>query len=205
LNPFNSEAGETPAPVGASECAAVESSAKVIWRAFPYFAWRYGERGRSFGRSDAGYLVTLLQHDEPTARAQVAWLARLLAPRGMPTLLLEVQLESLGRTAQRANISGAGRFRVLATELRRARLGALDAATFEACERLCRAASLGLRRRHGAGTLIAAAVADRALGIGEHDDALVQWLSDAEPKAPAWSSACEAAQAHARGSLGAGP
>jgi hypothetical protein len=200
VNPFNAEAGETPAPASAEERAAVESSARVIWRAFPYFAWRYGERGRSFGRSDAGYLVTLLEHDEPTARAQVAWLARLLAPRGMPSLLLEVQLESLGRTLRRAQVPGASRLRALAAELRSARLGVLDASTFVACERICRAAMGGVLRRRGAGSLIAAAVADRALGFGEHDEALVRWLAGAEPSDPRWSTACAAARALAMAS-----
>ncbi|MEI8257362.1 MAG: hypothetical protein WCJ30_16935, partial [Deltaproteobacteria bacterium] len=166
-----------------------------------YFAWRYGERGRAFGRSDAGYLVTLLGHDEEAARRLVAWLARLLAPRGMPSLLVEYQLDSLGRALRRANLSGASRLRGWAAELRRGRLGAVDAVAMEVCERTCRDAAEGIRQRRGAGTLIAAAVADRALGYGEYDVALVRWLSDAEPKHAAWSSACAVAHAHALASL----
>lgn len=123
-NPFNPEAGSTAAPASAREREWVERSAAVIWRAFPYFAWRYAARGRAFGRSDAGYLVTLLAQNEATSRAQVYWLAGVLAPRGMPSLLLEYQLESLGRIGRREELPGAERFLALAAEWRSARLSA---------------------------------------------------------------------------------
>lgn len=194
-NPFNPEAGETPAPSDPHEIALAERSAKIIWRAFPYFAWRYGERGRSFGRSDAGYLVTLASLDESVARHQVAWLVGVLAPRGMPSLLLEYQLEILGRLWGRGRPPGANRFTAWASELRATRTGALAAPVFEACERLTWAAARGVAQRRGAGVLIAAAVADRATGVGAHDEALVRWLSQAVAEEPGWSAACEAARA----------
>ncbi len=194
MNPFNPDAGSTPAPVDPADIALVEDAARAMWRAVPYFASRYGERGRAFGRSDAGYLVTLSGMDEATARAQVAWLAGVLAPRGMPSLLLEIQLEILGRIATRREAPGAGRFLGLAAELRAKRLGALDALTAQACEDRCRRAGPGQRRR-GAGLLIAAAVADRATGLGDHDEALVRWLAEAEPGDSAWATACTEARA----------
>lgn len=193
-NPWNPEAGDTPAPADARDRELVERSARVIWRAFPYVAWRYGERGRSFGRSDAGYLITLLTLDESVARQQVAWLAGVLAPRGMPSLLLEYQLESLGRMWRRDRTRGENRFVVLGAELRASRLSVLDAPVFDACERLCWSAALGVARRRGAGRLIAGAVADAALGLGEHDEALVGWFADAANDDPAWSNACAAAR-----------
>jgi hypothetical protein len=174
--------------------ALVERSAKIIWRAFPYFEWRYGARGRSFGRSDAGYLVTLLEHDESTSRGQVEWLSSVLACRGMPSLLLEYQLESLGRLWRRARSAAHNRFLTHASELRSARLRALDAPVFEACEALCRAAAGGVARRRGAGILIAAAVADGARGLGSHDEALVAWFSEAEAADSVWLAACASAQ-----------
>ena len=194
-NPLNPEAGEVPAPTDERDRQLAERSARVIWRAFPYFAWRYGERGRSFGRSDAGYLVTLLEHDEATARIQVAWLAGLLAPRGMPSMLLEVQLESLGRIWRRERAAADNRFLVFSSEMRAARWSALDEEVFEECERLCRAASNGDPRRRGAGKLIAASVADRAIGIGQHDEGLVRWLCEAAQGEAAWSEACASARA----------
>ena len=201
MNPFNPEAGATPAPADPEDVAIVEHSARVIWRAFPYFEWRYGDRGRSFGRSDAGFLATLTQLDEGAARQQVLWLARLLAARGMPSVLLEFQLESLGRAAQRRRRPASGRLLELAAGLRTRRLGALRAGVTRECEELCRAATGGVRRRRGAGFLIASAVADSAVGIGEHDEALVRWLSGAENGDPTWSSACGSARALAQAGL----
>ncbi|MDQ3090583.1 MAG: hypothetical protein M3R46_02770 [Actinomycetota bacterium] len=39
--------------------------------------------------------------DDATSRQQVAWLIGVLAPRGMPSLLMEYQLECLGRLWRR--------------------------------------------------------------------------------------------------------
>jgi hypothetical protein len=193
-NPFNHEAGSTPAPVSVGERALVERSAAVIWRAFPYFAWRYAERGRMFGKSDAGYLATLLDHNESTSRAQVTWLVSVLAPRGMPSIVLEYQLENLGRLWRKAGLHDSARFTGHAAELRDARLAALEPETFAFCERICAAAARRDPRRRGTGMLIAAAVADSAAGIGDHDEALVKWFSDAVAGDWAWADAC----AHAR-------
>ncbi len=197
-NPFNPEAGDTPAPDDAYDRELVERSAVIIWRAFPYFAWRYGERGRSFGRSDAGFLVTLLQLDERTGRQQVEWLVGVLAPRGMPSLLLEYQLESLGKLGIRNQRPQYGRFLALASEMRALRLSVLEESVFAACEQLCRNVPGDRPNRRGVGTLIAAAVADRSLGQGEHDESLVQWLSASEQASVPWAVACAAALDRAR-------
>lgn len=206
--PRNPEAGETPAPASELEQRVVEISARIMWRAFPYFAWRYGERGRAFGRSDAGFLVTLLSLDEPMAKAQVNWLAGVLAPRGMPSLLLETQLESLGRTLRRLQGTGGDRLLALAAGLRGRRTMAISESTIATCEALSFAAASGIRRRRGIGRLIAAAVADRSTGLGEFDDALVRWLATADPQDSAWLDGCRAAHAHAAQSVlpqGGGP
>jgi hypothetical protein len=195
VNPFNPEAGDAPAPADPEDVAVVEYSARVLWRAFPYFAWRYGARGRAFGRSDAGYLATLHQLGEDVAVQQVTWLAALLAARGMPSLLLEYQLESLGRAAKRGRRHGASLLLAVAERMRRARLAVLSVAVGARCEELCRAAADGVSCRRGAGRLIAAAVADSVLGLGEHDEALVRWLSHAAPGGSAWSGACRDARA----------
>jgi len=200
-NPFNPEAGSTPAPTSRRERELVERSAAVIWRAFPYLSWRYSARGRTFGRSDAGYLVTLLGVTESTSRTQVAWLAGLLAPRGMPSIVLEYQLESLGRVWRREGLDGATRFLGHAAELRAARLSALEAQTFAACGRLCAVAARGDVRRRGAGILIAAAVADWANGLGEYGGPLIEWFADAVTGDAAWSAACGEAGDLARRAL----
>jgi hypothetical protein len=195
VNPFNPEAGDAPAPGHPEDVAIVERSARLLWRAFPYFAWRYGERGRAFGRSDAGFLATLQELGEDVAVQQVTWLAALLAARGMPSLLLEYQLQSLGRATQRRRRPGAALLLGVAARMRSARLRVLDVQVSVRCEHLCRAAAHGVRCRRGAGLLIAAAVTDGARGLGEHDEALVRWLSDAVPDEHTWSVACRDAHA----------
>lgn len=193
LNPFNPEAGDTPAPADPGDRELAERSARVMWRAFPYFAWRYGERGRVFGRSDAGYLVTLLELDEKTCRQQVSWLIGVLAPRGMPSILMEYQLESLGRLWSRERHMRDNRFLALAAGLRGARLDVLEDAVFRECESLCRAAGTGAPERCGAGLLIAGAVVDHAAGIGTYYRELVDWFCSAAADDPTWSRACRAA------------
>lgn len=194
MNPLNVHAGDTPAPTDPEDLAVVEHSARVIWRLFPYFAWRYAKRGRSFGRSDAGYLVTVAGLTEKQARAEIDWLVRLLVPRGMPSVLVEYQLESLGRLYQRRRSANADLFLSSASLMRRARLGVLDARVFDECEARCWSAARGEARRRGAGFLIAAAVADRSMGFGAHDDALVRWLTGACTGDVQWMAACHEAQ-----------
>jgi hypothetical protein len=192
VNPFNPEAGETPAPSDPIDVAIAEHSARVIWRAFPYFARRYGARGARFGRSDAGYLLTLADVAEDFALSQIVWLAKLLGARGMPSILLEYQLEHLARLAARQQRPSEPRLRWLAAHLRRGRLEVLDVHVLAECELLCRSASGARPERRGAGCLIASAVADGALGLGTHDQALVRWFGDTDPDDGAWSRACAA-------------
>jgi len=180
--------------------ALVERSAKIVLRSVPYFAWRYGDRGRSFGRSDAGYLVTPSTAAAAVARQQVAWLARVLAARGMPRVLLESQLESLGRLARRQGRAGAERLLGLAAELRGARLGAIAATVWSECERLCRDGVRGDRRPRWAGVFIAASVTDRVNAVSEHDDTLVAWFQAADPGDATWQRACAPAYAFSRAS-----
>jgi hypothetical protein len=147
MNLLNSEAGDTPAPAEPADLAAVTQAAKVLWRAFPYFAFRYGERGRAFGRSDAGYVVTLADLSDDMRRHQLRWLGELLAARGMPSILLEHQLELLGRSGRKLGRRWADRMLAAADEMRRARISVLPEATFVACELACRAAALDVPLR----------------------------------------------------------
>jgi hypothetical protein len=201
MNPLNPEAGDIPAPVDRADLAAAAHAADVLWRAVPYFAFRYGARGRTFGRSDSGYLVTLAALSEDMMRHQLHWLAQLLAARGMPSILLEHQLELLGRSGRRLARSWADRMLAAAAEMRSARTAVLPEAVVVACELACRAAARDVPVRRGAGQLIAAAVADRALGFGEHDEALLRFMCEAAASNDAWRRACIEAHCLALGAL----
>src|SRR5664279_619298 len=92
---INPEAGRHPVPADAREVRASLRAADICWQRFPYFEQRYGERGRRFARSDAAWQATLCQYEPAQILQQVRWLGRVLAGRGMPTLLLQDQLEIL--------------------------------------------------------------------------------------------------------------
>lgn len=199
MNVLNAEAGDTPAPADPADLAASAHAANAAWRAFPYFAFRYGARGRAFGRSDSGYVVTLAALSDDMMRHQLRWLGQLLAARGMPSILLEYQLELLGRSGRRLARPWADRMLAAAAEMRRARTAVLPDTVTVACELACRAAAGPVRR--GAGQLLAAAVADRALGFGAHAEALLQFMCDAAPSNVAWRRACIEAHCLALGAL----
>ena len=204
MNPLNPDAGATPCPVDPAVLTIVERSATLIWRAFPYFEWRFNVRGRAFGRSDAGFLATLVALPSSMQEAQVVWLAKVLSSRGMPSLLLESQLELLARVGRRAGWAGAGVMGELAAVLRTSRRRVMSDEHLRICDRhfLERTASLKPFRR-AIGALIAAEVADLRLGYVERSDALLGWLLSNGPDDPSWGSACvetrglaEAASAH---------
>jgi methanogenic corrinoid protein MtbC1/heme oxygenase len=92
---INPEAGYHAIPADAREVQAALHAGDLCWRRFPYFERRYGERGGRFARSDAAWQATLHQYPATQILQQVRWLARVLAGRGMPSCLLERQLEIL--------------------------------------------------------------------------------------------------------------
>jgi hypothetical protein len=190
MNPFNSEAGMMPFPIDPLEVAVTEAAAKLMWRACPYFEWRYGERGRKFGRSDAGFIVMLAQLPVPTIERQLDWLVRLLAPRGMPGVLMEVQLRILERVGRKAQWTARAPLTLVAQRRSQARASVLSDAVLHECEMSFRAATQGLPHAFGTGHVIAGVVADAAMGISNQEDALLRWLLEHGPSQPEWRQAC---------------
>lgn len=134
-------------------------------------------------------------------RHRLHWLGQLLSARGMPSILLEHQLELLGRSGRRLTRSWADRVLAAAAEMRRARTAVPPEAIFIACEISCREAARDVPVRRGAGQLLASAVADRALDFGAHDEALLQVMCEAVGSNVGWQRACVAAHARARAAL----
>ncbi|HEY6880780.1 MAG TPA: biliverdin-producing heme oxygenase, partial [Polyangiales bacterium] len=93
--PLNVEAGTHAIPRDVREVQAALSAGEQSFRRWSYYGARYGERGLRFTRSDSCWLVTLARHEGDAALRHLRWLARVLAARGMPTLLLEQHLELL--------------------------------------------------------------------------------------------------------------
>lgn len=198
MNPFNPDAGMTPFPIDPLEVAVTEAAAKLMWRACPYFEWRYGERGRRFGLSDAGFIVTLAQLPVPTIEQQLDWLVRLLAPRGMPGVLMEVQLRILERVGRKAQWTARAPLTLVARQRAQARASVLSDAALHECEMSFRAATQGLPHAFGTGHVIAGVVADAVMGISNQEDAFSRWLIENGPSQPEWRQACRRCLALAR-------
>ena len=202
---LNPEAGEHAISADPGEQAAAEAATRLSWREFPYYAKRYGERGWRFSLSDSGWLQTLFELSDDAARAQTIWLANLLAARGMPRYLMERHLEHLHAELVARLPDRASRYdflRELSAYLRELRQASLPAVAFA---RLSSDFEARTSRCEGAiknmGTVIVAAVADDAAGIGNVLVKVSEWAQDAERFAPEWIQAVQATIEHARAAL----
>jgi heme oxygenase len=95
VSTINPEAGKHNIPEDKLEIEAAFRAGVTTWEEFPYYAWRYGLRGKQYTRSDSVWLVTLCDLEEEVVIEQVHWLGRVLASRGMPQWLLTVHLKNL--------------------------------------------------------------------------------------------------------------
>ncbi len=89
---LNPHAGGHPVAEEEGVLHAALRAGERSWARWPYYARRYGERGRAFTRSDSAWLATLAGIPREGAVEQVVWLAALLTSRGMPRLLMEEHL-----------------------------------------------------------------------------------------------------------------
>ncbi len=184
---LNPEAGNHPIPSDSLELEAALKAAERCWEAFPYFALRYGERGRRFADSDAAWLAALCDLDGGTLLEQVRWLSELLSVRGMPTWLLETQIRFLheelchARPDQRVRFD---RLLVAADALRSLRWAAPDQ---ESLNRIVHK----LRERFpvppdspwtAVFVVLAAAAADRDSGIAGGPENICEWIRATYPE-----------------------
>lgn len=190
---FNPEAGSHAVPSDPALVAAAVRAADRCLAEFPYLSRRWGERGARYTRSDAAWLATLSTLDEEAARRQVAWLAGLLARRGLPTLLLERQLDLLAEEAGAALFgTGPGRLARAARVLRERRDRALPPeAAAPLLALFVETAGTGTAaEREGTALLLLAAVADEASGLAGTLSATSGWLRNAVRSA-SWEKAVD--------------
>ena len=207
---INPEAGRHAVPADAREVEAALRAADLCWQRFPYFEARYGERGLRFARSDAAWQATLYQYEPAQISQQVRWLGRVLAGRGMPTLLLQDQLEILVRELSAALPEKKSAYEKLlpaAAELPALRRRHLSDETIQAI-------AAGFDRAAGpewsarfprTGELLACAVADELAGSPLAVESLRPWFTDAARFPAAWLTAVTSALAQARSGAGANP
>lgn len=182
-NPLNPLTGDVPLPDEPREIEAALRAGRVTWRLFPYYRWRYGDRGAAFTRSDSAWLVTLCRQPQRQVEEQVEWLSCILSNRGMPSWLLEIHLEVLYRELARTLPEKDAAYQRLLTasfvlgDARRQRISE------EHFERLSStfAAEVGSpanRWMLGTGRLLIAAVADEKGGMRHAVGRLESWLTD---------------------------
>lgn len=195
-NPLNNEAGQIPVPSDPIEIAAAVRAKHIMWRAFPYLDFRYGERGRRFGSSDGAYFLTLLSYNQEIVNRQVDWMIGMLAPRGMPSFVVEAHLLALYRLLRRTSepkpsidllLHAATRLR----DIRRARFSDKEIAAFGA--RFAARAGFPERRwARGVGSLLACAVVDELNGVNLATEGLLGWFTDSALFPRAWVAAANA-------------
>lgn len=204
INPF---AGTHPVTASPAELEAVRRATEASLAEAPYYLERYGDRGRLFGGSDGGWLVTLCRSgDTGHVQRQVAWLGRVLSARGMPRWLLQRYLELLHHELARALPDEPATCRVLLDacallrDEQRAHLAEVDAralaAAFDAD-----AEAAWVARLPNMGRILAAAVADEAAEIPNAVESVEPWATDPGRFPPRWISAVRTMLADARRSV----
>jgi hypothetical protein len=188
----NPEAGAHPVTADPVELEAVHAAAQRTWDAFPYYAHRYGERGRRFCDSDTAWLVTLAAMQRAAAVRQVQWLGSLLAARGMPQLLLETHLRHLYaalRSSRYANLRHGS------SALAQARRGQIAEPRFR---ELASTFNDRANALPNLGQLLVAAVCDEGLGIAAAVTSMEEWMPRQWRAAAAIVSAAARAVRNAR-------
>lgn len=198
---INPQAGSHAVVTDGKVLAASIMAALRCWQRYPYFEARWSERGRRFASSDSAWLATLIGEPPIVVGGQVAWLRRVLASRGMPTVLLETHLRLLLEEAAIAGIDSracAGLHEVT-DELQRGRedrgadaLGRMIAAQLAEMKMAAPIADVA--------ELVASAVVDERDGIAEAVPSLMQWIGDAALHGERWAEVATALVDSARAS-----
>lgn len=191
---INPEAGDHPIPSDPREIQAAIRAGDQGWAEFPYYAERYGERGKRFADSDTCWLATLCRLEAQALGRQIEWLRRVLAHRGMPSVMLEQTLYALHEELVRSlpeNQAAYGKLRTAAEQLTAARMRRLpERAAEPLIEDFQRAAGPDLAGRHAdMPRLLLSAVADEADAIEGAVPSLLAWATDPDRFPPPWIAA----------------
>lgn len=161
VSALNPEAGRHAMPRDDRSVSLALAAAEEAWRRHPYLEARFGARGRRFTHSDSCWLASLREAGPAERLRGILWLAGILAPRGLPSIILERHLESLDRAFADDAFAEAAR------TLRERRSSA------KPDPEALRTASAA---RGETAELLLAAAADEAAGFSGAWDALAGWL-----------------------------
>ncbi|MCF8129440.1 MAG: biliverdin-producing heme oxygenase [Deltaproteobacteria bacterium] len=188
---INPEAGNHPIPTDEREIQAALKASNRGWAEFGYYEQRYGKRGKKFSDSDTCWLATLTALDPETLQKQIDWLCRILATRGMPSIMMERTLTVLHEELSRAipdKMSLYEKLEVSADTLRRSRENVFSDKAFRS---LAEEFETDIEPEMAAkfrstGQLLVAAVADEKNGIEGSVAALKEWLTDGNRFSTKW-------------------
>lgn len=205
---LNPDAGSHPVPTDPQVLGAALRAAERCWQRFPYWELRYGERGRRFGDSDTAWLATLPTLETDQLITQVEWLAGVLAARGMPSLLLKVQLELLVEelhSARPSDQQDSAKLLEAVAALDRNRREQLSDEAMAALNQAfdSSAPAPWNEKLPETGTLICCAVADERAGFAGAERSLLDWLTDPERFPREWIECVQRTVADARAKLAA--
>ena len=188
---INPEAGNHPIPENELEIQAALKASDRVWAEFGYYEQRYGQRGKRFSDSDICWLVTLTRLDQNILQQQIDWLCRVLAARGMPTIMMEQTLrflkEELSAVVSENNVAYE-KLELSAVHLERKREGRISAPAFQSlADEFEQSAGKKLADTYrNTGKLLLSAVVDEANGIDGAIDSLTEWLTDTERFSTDW-------------------
>ncbi len=194
LTLINPEAGNHPIPDNEPEINAALRASNRGWNEFPYYEKRFGERGRRFSDSDTCWLATLPALGQEDLQGQIDWLCRILATRGMPSVLMEHILRFLYEELTAVvpeNEAIYRKLQVSANFLENARERRLSQEKFFSLAGEFES-GVGLemsKQFRNTGKLLIAAVGDEKNGIEGAVAALRKWLTDSERFPDDWISA----------------
>ncbi len=174
----NADAGRHEIVTDATLLRAGVRAAQRSYDAMPYYRLRYGGRGARFASTDTAWLISLADQGREQAVRQVWWLARVLANRGMPALLLEQHLTALvAELGSAAGPDAAGTLPAAAEALATARRRHVDDDLLDRADRWAEEALGADLPFPGTGRLLAAATADELSGLAPDDRQVYEWLS----------------------------
>ena len=193
---INPEAGNHPIPVEKSEIQAALDASNRCWNEYPYFAKRYGRRGKRFSDSDSCWLVTLTALEQIDLQKQVDWLCRVLAARGMPTLMMESILSYLSLELTAAIPEKKALYQKLlisADKLKEKRLKHVKEKVFKKlADEFDQSVESDMGTEYkNTGFLLVSAVVDEKNGIPGALSSLQQWLVDVGRFSSTWVAAVE--------------
>lgn len=193
---INPEAGNHPIPSDKREIEAALNASNRCWNEYPYYEKRYEKRGKRFSDSDTCWLATLVTLEQIDLQKQVDWLCRVLATRGMPSLMMETTLHYLSLELTAAIPENKALYRKLfkaSEKLKENRLKRIEEKFFKKlAEEFEQSVPIDLRKAFkNTGFLLVGAVIDEKNGIPGALSGLQKWLVDVDRFPSVWISAVE--------------